>query len=553
MASNITQEKSLTSKEIALYVGIPIASLCIAGGIYYYYTKKSVKLEQFPDNQNASEYILVPNENESSTEIAASEKSKGNKYFKAGRYEQAIECYTKALKHCPEDNLIDISTFYQNRAAAHEQLKHWSDVVADCSQAIQLNPKYTKALGRRARAYEALDEKRNCLEDVTAVCLLEGFQNQQCMLLADRILKSIGKELAAKHFESRPRVLPSSFFVKSYLDSFNSDIFYVEIPEDMQEFTSYHKIIEAMKQKEYTKIVEKCTEEIEKDGKYKNRAYLLRGTMYTLMCNIPNALADLNKVIELEENETNNELKINALIKRGSLKMQEAKDLECYADFDLALKISNKNANIFHHRGQLYFLTERLDEAKKEFETAISLDPKFVAPRLQLGYCVCKLAMQAMSMSMMNEANKILEETTKLFPQCAEAWSLYGQLLQDQQRLDEALEKLEKAISIAPDNPTTYIYKGLLMLQWKQDVDEANRLIRKAIEIDDKCDFAYETLATLEVQKGNNEEAVRLFERAITLVRSESEMANTFSLLEAAKAQAKVTKEYGVTLPPMPM
>ena len=42
---------------------------------------------------------------------------------------------------------------------------------------------------------------------------------------------------------------------------------------------------------------------------------------------------------------------------------------------------------------------------------------------------------------------------------------------------------------------------SLLMLQWKQDVDEANKLIRKAIEIDDKCDFAYETLATLEVQK----------------------------------------------------
>ena len=30
--------------------------------------------------------------------------------------------------------------------------------------AIKLNPKYTKALSRRARAYEALDEKRKCLE-----------------------------------------------------------------------------------------------------------------------------------------------------------------------------------------------------------------------------------------------------------------------------------------------------------------------------------------------------------------------------------------------------
>lgn len=41
----------------------------------------------------------------------------------------------------------------------------------------------------------------------------------------------------------------------------------------------------------------------------------------------------------------------------------------------------------------------------------------------------------------------------------------------------------------------------LLMLQWKQDIEAASKLIRKAIELDDKCDFAYETLATLEVQK----------------------------------------------------
>ena len=39
------------------------------------------------------------------------------------------------------------------------------------------------------------------------------------------------------------------------------------------------------------------------------------------------------------------------------------------------------------------------------------------------------------------------------------------------------------------------------MLQWKQDVEQARKLIQEAIEHDSKCDFAYETLATLEVQR----------------------------------------------------
>lgn len=77
---------------------------------------------------------------------------------------------------------------------------------------------------------------------------------------------------------------------------------------------------------------------------------------------------------------------------------------------------------------QLYFLTERLEEARKEFERAIALDGKFVAPRLQLGYCLCKIAMQTMQPSLMREANQMLEKATELFPECPEAWSLYGQV-----------------------------------------------------------------------------------------------------------------------------
>lgn len=53
---------------------------------------------------------------------AQAAKNKGNKYFKAGKYEQAIQCYTEAISLCPPEKNLDLSTFYQNRAAAYEQL-----------------------------------------------------------------------------------------------------------------------------------------------------------------------------------------------------------------------------------------------------------------------------------------------------------------------------------------------------------------------------------------------------------------------------------------------
>lgn len=37
-------------------------------------------------------------------------------------------------------------------------------MVEDCSQAVEMNPRYIKALFRRARALERLDNKKECLE-----------------------------------------------------------------------------------------------------------------------------------------------------------------------------------------------------------------------------------------------------------------------------------------------------------------------------------------------------------------------------------------------------
>ncbi|KAL1023423.1 hypothetical protein UPYG_G00040640 [Umbra pygmaea] len=98
------------------------------------------------------------------------------------------------------------------------------EVVQDCTHAVDLNPRYIKALFRRAKALERLDNKKECLEDVTAVCILEAFQNQQSMLLADKVLKQLGKEKARDKYKIREPLMPSPQFIKSYFSSFTDDI-----------------------------------------------------------------------------------------------------------------------------------------------------------------------------------------------------------------------------------------------------------------------------------------------------------------------------------------
>ena len=162
-------------------------------------------------------------------EKALAAKNKGNKYFRGGRYELAIKCYTQAIEVCPEAKKTDLATFYQNRAAAYEQLvrhilflksRFYSkslqesdeSVLSDCSMALKNNSKYVKAMERRARVLrkqanvlskkedleindqeEVVRKMKIALEDMTAVCILEGFQKQEPMLLVDTMLKELGK------------------------------------------------------------------------------------------------------------------------------------------------------------------------------------------------------------------------------------------------------------------------------------------------------------------------------------------------------------------------
>ncbi len=102
-----------------------------------------------------------------------------------------------------------------------------------------------------------------------------------------------------------------------------------------------------------------------------------------------------------------------------------------------------------------------------------------------------------------------------------------------------------------PENANLYVHRGLISLQSRGDVNSAVELIRRALEIDDKCEFAYETLGTIEVQRGNLKPAIELFDKAIPLANTELEMAHLFGLREAAIAQTTVTKQLDIQLPTM--
>lgn len=217
-------------------------------------------------------------------EQAVKHKEEGNGCFKNGKYDQAIECYNQAIEICPRTQSTDLSQFYQNRAAAYEQLKKWEAVEADCTKALELNAKYTKALHRRARAYDNLKQLELCLEDVTAVAILEGFQNNNSLVFADRILKDLGLKHAKEMMATKQAVEPSKYFVVNYFKSFSQDPVH-KVVVSSTEPKGFVRALKAFKDGDFNEVIPACSEEIERsedDSVYKLEAILLRGTFYLL-------------------------------------------------------------------------------------------------------------------------------------------------------------------------------------------------------------------------------------------------------------------------------
>ena len=87
------------------------------------------------------------------TETINTEKGKANALFKEGKYEEAINEYTKLIEFDPENKNFT-SIILTNRALCYKKLGKNLEAMKDADDAIQKNPNYSTAYIRRALIYE---------------------------------------------------------------------------------------------------------------------------------------------------------------------------------------------------------------------------------------------------------------------------------------------------------------------------------------------------------------------------------------------------------------
>nr|XP_061803887.1 mitochondrial import receptor subunit TOM70-like [Nerophis lumbriciformis] len=491
---------------------------------------------------------------------------KGIKYFNAAKYQNAIHCFTEAIEICPTEKKRDLSEFYHNRAWAHEQQMKWTEVVRDCTEAVTRNPHCIKAFLKRAKAHEKLDNKKECLEDSIAVSIMEDYRNMEIRDPLRKIIRRMGNE-ALDEYENREWTMPSPQYIKSYFGCFTDDIISQPLQKgekkdedednegEASEVTAssgYLKAKHYMEEEEYDKIISECTKEVDSEGRYLAEALLLRGTFHLLTANFVAAEADLDRIINMQE--ANVKLRANALIKRGSLYNQTNERILSRQHFNMAAEIDACNPDVYHHRGQLKMVLDQASGALEDFDKSILLRSDFALTQAQRSFALFtqEFTWLFQSRKAIQQALDGFKDVIKRFPTCAEGYALYAQALTMCKLFGEADEMYDKCIELEPDNATHYVYKGLLQLRWKRDLDWASKselcldLIRKAIEIDNKCAFAYESMGCVELLRGNYDKAIEMSTKALDLAKTPNDVGTHYTRCEAAYAHREVFRKYGI-------
>ncbi|KAL5521946.1 TOM70 [Sanghuangporus sanghuang] len=490
-------------------------------------------IDDFIASTGGAEKLSVEERKSLATEL----KLRGNKAYVERKFADAVKCYTRAIEVTPEPDPV----FYSNRAASYMYFAkpEYEKAVEDCTEALKINPKHERSVGRRGTALEKLGRFEEALRDFTAATLLTKFNDQKVAESVERVLKMVTEPKAREIMAKREPRLPPHTFVDAYFGAFRSRPI-PDLPGNPSMGDNTLKLaLEALAARDYTHSLTFVNEAIEQGVSFdvgRAHALNLRGSFRFLMGDSQAAKEDLEAAIKAQPQFT------QSLVKIASVHMEQGNSVDAFAAFDRAIKYDSKDPDIYYHRGQVLFIMQEFKQAADNYRKSLELDPSFVFSHIQLAVAQYKANQLSDSMATFRKA-------LKAFPQRSEPYNYYGELLLDQKRFEDAIDKFDRAIEIEkskapPTNVLAMVNKGLTLFQWKNDLAAAEKIIKEALVADPECEAAVATLAQISLQRGEVEQAMTYFQRQVELSRTEADVMNALQFMHAAKAQNEFARNY---------
>jgi Tfp pilus assembly protein PilF len=175
-----------------------------------------------------------------------------------------------------------------------------------------------------------------------------------------------------------------------------------------------------------------------------------------------------------------------------------------------AVTFEPKNKDAWYYLGRAYYSQGLLPEATKAFSTVLQLSPRDPRAENNLGLILESQVKPDEALAAYRNAIAWQSETNQ---QSEQPYLNLGSLLLDQNRTEEAVAPLERAVHLAPSNSTCRLKLGTAYLRGKRLL-EAQRELEEATRSDPENAAAHFQLARTYKQLKMNDRAKAEFARA---------------------------------------
>jgi tetratricopeptide (TPR) repeat protein len=413
--------------------------------------------------------------------------ARGNAYARLGRYAEALADCSRAIELNPK-----IAHFWNSRGSSHKGLGQPNKALADFTQAIALDPKFAHAWYNRGGAYSQLGQFDRAIADYSRAIELEPTVplawNNRGVTYSE--LGRPGKAVAdfTRAIEVDPKCVDALF---------NRARVYSQ-------------------QGQWDRALADNTRAIEVDPTFA-LAWLNRGITYASWGKHDEAIADYTRAIELYPTF------MGGWLNRGVAYGRQGKQNRAVADFSRVIELDPKFAAGWLNRGVAYSDWGKPDRALADLTRAIELDPNH--PELAGAYLA-----RARVRSRLNQFEKArtdYETFLKRVPShhgahAALAWLLAACPDAKVRDPNLAVKLARKATELAP--LTASYWNNLGMAHYRAgNCDDASAALTRAAELGSNDAGHWLILALVHWKRGNPDAARKLYTQSVQWLEKNKE------------------------------
>jgi tetratricopeptide (TPR) repeat protein len=233
------------------------------------------------------------------------------------------------------------------------------------------------------------------------------------------------------------------------------------------------------------------------------------------MNNVQEAFDALRQVIELDQNN------LDARVRLGNIYVQYVRDDNIREAERLAGEVLARDQN--HVEGRILLASVRTaqgkwDEAKKELERAIAINPKRVESHLSLArFWEQRGKAQADKPErdrLMGEAERVFKEAVTIDPNSSVAHLAYGDFLYSSQRAGEAEAELKKATELDPQDRVALTAMARFY-ETQGRFDEAERYMKQLADLSNDRNAGRAQIIDLHARAGRLDQAVGEYQELV--------------------------------------